>query len=366
MRAFRTLLVSELRIFSRDRMAMFFTLLFPLIYILIFGFLMGDIGDVDQASLGILLVSQGDASQSAAARRDASLLRQTIEDAGAMHLTFFESQVELETAISDRNIDFGLVWDGIALHFFYDANRIQENFAFEQVSRGITTEFNLRRQNVTRSLPIEEISVGEIQSIGWYNLVLPGILAFTILSAGLFAVSGHLTSMKERNILDRLIVTPMRPIALLSAIIMIRMAIVFVSTLITLGVGIAVFGLQYNVNWLRHVIFVICATLGTMGMGTIIALLVRRPSSASSLANVLAMVMMFFAGIYFPVEFMPAFMRTISKGLPLTHMANAMRYVTGVIEMSEGEFWAITFSMLGIAVVLFPVLARYVVRPTRT
>jgi len=355
MKAFRALLMSELKIFSRDRMGMFFTLLFPLIYILIFGFFMGDIGDVDQATLGILISEHA----------DDTLLRQTIDNTGSMQLTFFGSQAELETAITERSVDFGLVWDGVALRFFYDANRIQENFAFEQATRAIAAEFNLKRQNVSRSLPIEEISVGEIQSIGWYNLVLPGILAFTILSAGLFAVSGHLTSMKERNILDRLIVTPMRPIALLSAIVMIRMAIVFFSTLVTLGVGIIVFGLQYNVDWFRYVIFVICATLGTMGMGTVIALLVRRPSSASSLANVLAMVMMFFAGIYFPIEFMPAFLRAISKGLPLTHMANAMRYVTGVIEMSEGEFWAITFSMLGIAIVLFPVLARYVVRPLR-
>ncbi|MCK5827855.1 ABC transporter permease, partial [Candidatus Bipolaricaulota bacterium] len=119
------------------------------------------------------------------------------------------------------------------------------------------------------------------------------------------------------------------------------------------------------IDWFRYIIFVICATLGTMGMGTVIALLVRRPSSASSLANVLAMVMMFFAGIYFPVEFMPAFLRAISNGLPLTHMANAMRYVTGVIEMSEAEFWTITFSLLGFAIVLFPILARYVVRPGR-
>jgi len=366
MKAFHALLISELKVFSRDRMAMFFTLLFPLIYILIFGFLMGDIGDIDQARLGIWLAAHSDQPQAADTQQDTdSLLRQTIDDSGAMQITFFDSQSDLEAAVTSRNIDFGLAWDGDALAFFYDANRIQENIAFEQVARGITTEFDLRRQNATRSLPIEEISVGNIQSIGWYNLVLPGILAFSILSAGLFAVSGHLTSMKQRNILDRLIVTPMPPVALLSAIVIIRMVIVFFSTLITLGVGIAVFKLQFEIDWLRYTIFVICATLGTMGLGTVIALLVRRPSSASSLANVFAMVMMFFAGIYFPVEFMPAFLRAVSKALPLTHMANAMRYVTGVMEMSETEFWTITFGLLGFAIVLFPVLARYVVRPNR-
>jgi len=355
MTAFRTLLVSELKIFTRDRMALFFTLLFPLIYILIFGFLMGDIGDIDQARLGILLASDADTES----------LLQAVGQAGSMDLSTFLSQQDLEDAITSRTIDFGMMWDGATLRFFYDANRIQENFAFQQTARGISTAFDFRRQAVTRVLPIELIHVGAIQSIGWYNLVLPGILAFSILSAGLFAVSGHLTQMKERNILDRLIVTPMSPLSLLSAIVAIRLVIVFFSTLITLGVGIVVFKLQFNVDWFRYIIFVICATLGTMGMGTVIALLVRRPSSASSLANVLAMVMMFFAGIYFPVEFMPAFLRSVSRALPLTHMANAMRYITGVIEMSDSEFWAITLTLLGIAAVLFPILARYVVRPIR-
>ncbi len=334
---------------------MFFALLFPLIYILIFGFLMGGIGKVDQARLGITL----------AADVDGTFLQQTIADVSSVDIAIFDSQADLEQAVTDRRIDFGLLWDGDALRFYFDANRIQENFAFQQAAAALQTELNLRRQGVARALPIETVDVGEIQSVSWYNLVLPGILAFSILSAGLFAVSGHLTSMKERHVLDRMIVTPMRPMALLAAIVGVRMIIVFFSTLLTLGVGIAIFHLQFDIDWIRFAVFVICATLGTMGMGTAIALVVRRPSSASSLANVLAMVMMFFAGIYFPVEFMPAFLRAISKGLPLTHMANAMRYVTGVMDMSEIEFWTITGVMLAVAAGLFPLLARYVVRPSR-
>jgi ABC-2 type transport system permease protein len=317
--------------------------------------LMGGIGDVDRAHMGIVLVSTS----------DQSALMQAVEKAGAMQLTTFDSQEALEKAITDKTVDFGMLWDGTALRFFYDASRIQENFAFQETAQGITTAFDFLRQSVTPVIPVEQIHVGEVQSVGWFNLVLPGILAFSILSAGLFAISGHITQMKERSILDRLVVTPMPSLALLAAIVIVRLAIVFGSTLITLSVGIVVFHLHFDVDWFRYVVFVICATLGTMGMGTLIALIVRRPSSASSLANVIAMVMMFFAGIYFPIEFMPRFLRAVSQALPLTHMANAMRYVTGVLDMSELEFWAITGSMLGIALVLFPILARYVVRPLR-
>jgi len=355
MSAFRALLVSESRILLRDRMALFFTLAFPLIFILIFGFLMGDIGDVSQSTLGVFMTADAD--------RD--LLDKSLAATGSMTIQPFESLDSMEEAVTDRRVDFALSWNGDSLLFLYDANRVQENFAFQQVAQGLATDFNLRRQGATSAISVEPIDVGEVASTGWFHLVLPGILAFSVLSSGLFAVSGHLTAMKQRKVLDRLIVTPMPPVALLAAIVAVRLVIVYVSTLITLLVGVLVFGLRYDVSWLRYTVFVACATVGTMGIGTIIALVVRRPSSAGNLANALAMVMLFLAGIYFPIEFMPTFLRAISKGLPLTHMANAMRYATGVMDMAETEFWAITFSFLGIAVLLLPVLARYVVRPLR-
>ncbi len=355
MTAFRALLASESRILLRDRMALFFTIAFPLIFVLIFGFLMGDIGDVSRSTIGVYAAPDAD--------RDS--LDETLAAAGSMTIEPFADPDDMEEAVTARRIDFALSWDGESLRFLYDASRVQENFAYQQVAAGLTTDFNLRRQAASSAIAIESVHVGEVASTGWFQLVLPGILAFSVLSAGLFAVSGHLTAMKERKVLDRLIVTPMPPVALLVAIVVVRLVIVYLSTLVTLLIGVLVFGLRYDISWLRYAVFVACSTLGTMGIGTIIALVVRRPSSASNVANALAMVMLFLAGIYFPVEFMPAFLRAIGKGLPLTHMANAMRYVTGVMDMAESEFWAITFSFLGIAVVLFPVLARYVVRPLR-
>jgi len=72
------------------------------------------------------------------------------------------------------------------------------------------------------------VHVGKAAATNWFNRVVPGILAFSILSAGLFAVSGHLTAMKERKLLDRLVVTPMHPVALLAAIACVRLAIVYI------------------------------------------------------------------------------------------------------------------------------------------
>ena len=110
------------------------------------------------------------------------------------------------------------------------------------------------------------------------------------------------------------------------------------------------FDLAYQIDWLRYVLFVIAATLGSMGLGTAIALVVRQASSASNLSSALSLSMMFVSGIYFPIEIMPPFLRAISLVTPLRHMADALRYIFGVMDMPDGRFWAITAAFLVIGI----------------
>jgi ABC-2 type transport system permease protein len=354
MNAFRALVRAETVLFLRDKATIFFTFLFPLVFILIFGFLMGDV-DEPTATLG--LFQTADSSD--------ALPREILESSGVEEVRDFDDAGSLRKAVTDRAVDFGLIWDGQVLEFLYDPNRVQENFAFQQIAAGVTDAFNLRVQDLEPLLPVEKIHVGTEASTRWLNQLVPGIVAFSILASGLFAVSGHLTAMKERRTLDRMIVTPMPPVALLAAIAAVRLVVVYVSTLTTLVVSVAAFNLSFSIDWLAYSTLVGCATLGMMGLGTVIALIVRKPSSAGNVANVLAMVMMFLSGIYFPIEFMPGFLRTLSGALPLKHLADGMRFATGVSDMSPIRFWAIVLSFLAAAVVLFPLLARYAVRAKR-
>ncbi len=355
MRSFMALLHSEFVTVLRDRATLVFTFAFPVLFVLIFGPLMGGVGGSQGAQLG-LVITNGASSK---------VLEDVISRVGTITVTAFDDRAKLEDALGKKELDFGLVWNGESLRFIYDPSRVQENYSFQELARGITSAFDLRRQGLNPVLAMNTVHVGKAAATNWFNLVVPGILAFSILSAGLFAISGHLTAMKERKLLDRLVVTPMKPAALLAAIAAVRLMIVYISTLITLITAVGVLHLTFSVNWLQYTLLVIAATLASMGLGTIIALLVRRPASASNIANITSMIMMFLAGIYFPIEIMPSYLRALSKALPLTYMANAMRYATGVSDMSALRFWAITGALFALGIILFPFLARYVVRAER-
>ncbi|MCX7750579.1 MAG: ABC transporter permease [Candidatus Bipolaricaulota bacterium] len=345
------LLWTQTVVFTRDKLALFFTLFFPLVFILIFGFVWGGEEGGDRLTVGLLEVGEGD-----------RLLAEFLASQGTVDVRRYPDRGALEGDLTRRRVDLGIVWDGKSLVFLQDPTRVQEGYALAELAQGITAELGLRRQGLAPVVRLERVNVGHRLEGGWFALVVPGIMAFSILASGLFAVSGRIAQMKERKLLDRLLVTPMSPAALLGSIALVRLGMGFVSTVATLAVATLLFGIQFRVNWALFPLFVVASGVGAMGLGTVIALLVRRPGSASTVANIAAQIMLFLSGVYFPVEIMPAFLRALGRAFPLTYMAEGMRYVTGVADMAPARFALITAALLLGGASLFPVLGRYVVR----
>ncbi|GAB4305892.1 MAG: ABC transporter permease [Candidatus Bipolaricaulota bacterium] len=342
---------TQARVFLRDRITLFFTVLFPIVFVLIFGFVWGGVeGPAARARLGLVHLDRGD-----------DVLTEVLAAQQAVVVVPYADRAALEEDLAKKKVDLGLVWDGRSLVFLQDPTRVQEGYAFAELARGIAAEVDLQRQGLAPPVRAERENVGRTVAVGWFNLLVPGIMAFSILASGLLAVSGRITQMKERKLLDRLLVTPMSPGALLMAIAGVRLAAGFFATLTTLVAAVALFGVRFEVNWPLFVAFVVAATLGAMGLGTVIALVVRRPGSAGNVANISAQVMLLLSGVYFPLEIMPSFLRAVSRALPLTYMVEAMRYVTGVADMPAARFALVTGALFAVGAALFPVLGRYVV-----
>ncbi len=350
MSALITLIRTEAVRFARDKQALILMFIFPLVFIIIFGFLMKG---SSTPRLGVVVAGSA-----------APTVQAVLAPMSDLHVIDYPNRSALIHAVEKGQADFGLYLDGDVLHFVYNPTQVQNNPQFMQIAAGITTQYNLARQRVTPIVRAEKVVVGKNPG-GWLNLVVPGIIAFSILTAGLTGISGHLTMMKERRLLDRFVATPMRPTMLLVAIGAVRAVMAYIASLITLITAIGLLHLHFAVNWWQFTVFVLAATVGSMALGTIIALFVRRPASAGNIANILAMVMMFFSGVYFPVELMPGYLRTLAMFLPLTYMVNGMQVVTGVSAMGAARFWTITAALFGTGAILFPVLAHYVVQPER-
>ncbi len=179
MKAFRALLRAETSVFFRDVASVTFTFLFPLLFIVLFGLLMSGMGGASEAKLGLVIEGGARAGE----------LDSVVADVGLALVRRFGTADELRGAILERDVDFGAVWDGATLTFVYDVRRTQENFTFEELARGMAARFDLANQGLEPVIRVSAVVEGGEASADWFALVVPGILAFSILASGLFAVS---------------------------------------------------------------------------------------------------------------------------------------------------------------------------------
>ena len=150
---------------------------------------------------------------------------------------------------------------------------------------------------------------------------LVDVYAVTSIVLGLTTVAIFLLPValggdRERGILRRLSTTPAHPRALVAAHLTVQLAVVTVATIAAVVVGMLLFGIAFpaSIGW-----FIISFALGAVSLlavGLLIGAVVPTANSGQGLGMMLYFPLLFFAGVYIPLEVMPDGIRTISNWTP--------------------------------------------------
>ena len=162
------------------------------------------------------------------------------------------------------------------------------------------------------------------------DFILPGQLGFSLLSAGLFGVSFLFFNLRETLVLKRFNATPIkRPYIILGeALARIAMQLIIISVIILIGKYFMKFTLVNG--WETFFELLVLSFLGLlvfMGFGFFISGYAKNINVIPALTNVLGFPQILLAGTFFSVENFPSWLRPISSVLPLTHLNDAMRLV---------------------------------------
>jgi ABC-2 type transport system permease protein len=150
-------------------------------------------------------------------------------------------------------------------------------------------------------------------------------VAIVLAVLGLTGVPMVIGQYRERGILRRLGVTPVRPLTLLLADLMVWAAAAIGSVALVIGVG----RLAYHVpapraaGWFTGSLVLGIAALFALGM--LVAAAAPTARSSAGLGWLLFFPNMFFAGVYFPTEEMSPVMRQIGNFTPLGAALHAVR-----------------------------------------
>jgi ABC-2 type transport system permease protein len=180
--------------------------------------------------------------------------------------------------------------------------------------------------------------------------LMAGLLCISAMSAGFFGLSIGLVVMRERGVLRRYQLTPIRPWMIISS----ELAASYVVLLTTIGLQLAIamtyYRMRINGNPLVLLIALSVGALAFLAIGFIIASIAENAKSAQVMSNILFFPLMFLGGAAFPLEFLPPAVRNISRLLPSRYMVESLRRV--IVEGQGLRTIAPGLAVLGVTFVI--------------
>ncbi len=154
---------------------------------------------------------------------------------------------------------------------------------------------------------------------GGHSLVeiyAPVSIAFGLATVALSLLPATLGGDREKGILRRLSTTPVHPRTLVAAHLVVQLVVVTIATVAAILIGMLVFGIPFpeSPGW-----FLVSYALGALcllSLGLLIGAVVPTATSGQAIGMLLYLPLLFFAGVYIPLEVMPDGVRTVSSYTP--------------------------------------------------
>lgn len=333
MRTLAALTVANARSFLRDRSAVFWTLAFPVIFILLFGSIFSgggggfDVGFVDLdgtpassqlrqtfAQVSILKLQDRGEDEALADMREGRLRAVIVVPAG------FGDAVG-----SAGGTPAGLPPAPLAIRVYTDPSQSTASSTIQQVVGQVVASVNLRLSGRPPILSVETVSL-ETQDLTNTAFLVPGILGMALMQLGLFGAI-PLVAQREKLILKRLSATPLRRWALVGSNVLVRLAIAIVQALLIMGIGAVAFGVAVVGSLALLALFVVVGATMFIAMGYLVASFAPTEESTNGVVSVVNFPLMFLSGTFFPIDLMPEPLRAVAQFLPLTYLNDSLRQV---------------------------------------
>ncbi|MBX5329299.1 MAG: ABC transporter permease [Candidatus Bathyarchaeota archaeon] len=322
--------VKDIKQFFREKGTIFWTIAFPVMILLLFTAIFGREIPFN-ANIGIV----NEDFQTPITEGIISGLNNT----GFLNVRNFTDRAEAEKELNATNIRAVLIipqnfTQNLTLSGHANITLILDKTNLDVarlISDGVATflkEYYKKYINRTYTEPIgveEEAIFGK--EIGYKENIVPGMLTYPLLFSSMVVSTGAIVYERERGTLKKIRASPIRPINMLFGK---TLAALFQTTISILVMAIlAAFLLGPKLNWniplLLPIFFL--GSMNGIALGLIISCIGRSPQEASNAATTIAIVLQFFVGMYFPLEYLPTYLQQIGQFIPMTYAAQALRNI---------------------------------------
>ena len=161
----------------------------------------------------------------------------------------------------------------------------------------------------------------------YIDFLVPGLIGMNLMSGGMWGIGFVLVDMRVRNLLKRLLATPMRRSHFLLSMVGGRAMFFIPEMLFLLGGAYLIFRVPVTGSLLSLMVVAFVGALSFCGLGLLTACRAKRIETISGLMNLVMLPMWLMSGIFFSSDRFPDFLQPFIQALPLTLLINALRAV---------------------------------------
>jgi drug efflux transport system permease protein len=359
-RGFGAIFYKEVLHVRRDFSTLFFSLIIPLLQMLLLGFAI----DTNIRQINTVVFD-------ADGRRESRELLDRLKNSDTFHIIRY---VQNDTDLNDMIIS-GRARVGIKIPVDYSDRLLHQMSAQVLVLiDGSDSTVAGQAINVTTAIGLDESLRRVVQDRSAFavdmrpkilfnpdsrspNFFLPGLTAILLLNVTTFLTAFSIVREKQGGTLEQLFVTPVRPMGLLLGKLLPYLGIGFFELTLILTFMRFVFSVPIHGNVFLLALLSLPYLFVSLSLGILISSKANSQAEAMQLAFLTVLPSVFFSGYIFPRETIPAILYPISYLVPATYFINITR---GIILRGAGlqQLWTDGLALLVIGVFLLIIAAR--------
>ena len=356
MKGIANLIGAHLAVTLRERVTLFWFLVFPLLLLSLLTSIFGSLGEDQTITFDLTLLRR---APHAAGFDAASLVEHVLTDLSqdseeAQALFRLDTYRDVDPALYERemeNLRLGRVDAVVVLpegfndirpgqpapvEIHTSAGRTSSSMAhdilvqvFSSIDKSILEATGRFDPDAAVTVARLDVGAGETR-FSYIDFLFPGIVLMGLFTAGLFSVPGTILFGREQRILKQYWVTPLSTGQYLTGFgtgHLLLCALQF--TLIWILARFA-FGARISFLAPEPALFLAVSMITSLAIGFLVASLAKTGNAGMAIANVINMPMMFLGGLFFPIGDLPVALRAVLMINPLSYLADGLRAAVGV------------------------------------
>jgi ABC-2 type transport system permease protein len=322
-KAFLAIAKASLLAILKNPGAIFFSLVFPLVFVWIFG----SFGSNGITKYKVALASGSDTTNAIYAVLS--------------NLPVIEIKNYTNDSLRKQDLEKGRLAGVLSIYTRFDSLK-NRSYNIEVTSTNASMPEVMMLMNVLENISAKVYpnpnnpvliskNIYQVRPYKQIDFVLPGQIGFSILFSTLFGIAFTFYNLREQLVLKRFYASPVNRLSILTGIGVSRLFFQLLNVIVLIIVGKIFLGFTLAhgfVTFIEMVGMSVLMLLTLMGVGLIFSSIVKSDSTIPLLINLFALPQMLLSGTFFSISVFPDWMQTLCKFLPLTHFNLAMRKIS--------------------------------------